>query len=202
MGTKQKLLEIGGKMFEKYGYEGVSVRDVIKAAGANLGAITYHFGSKEAFFCEVVARKIEPMMKMGHTVVATGKGPKEKLRAILETYAFYVMHTEPALKVLFAEALAGGRRLPKAAITAIIWRNKKVIEVLNDGIEEGIFRKCDVECAAWSFFGMLAGYILYRPIITGQKREGAYSEEYVRRIVDTAMDIFLYGVCSSKGRTK
>ena len=195
MRTRDRLLEIGGKLFEEHGYEGVSVRDVIKAAGANLGAITYHFGSKEAFFGAVVTRKIEPIMKMGLTIVASGKGPREKLRAMLEAFAFYVLHTEPALKVLFAEALAGGRRLPKAAIDGIIWRNKKVAEVLNDGIKKGIFRKIDVECAAWSFFGMLSGYILYKPVIAGQKRHGAYSEDYVRRIVDAVMDIFLSGVC-------
>ena len=137
-------------------------------------------------------------MRMGLTIVASGKGPREKLRAMLEAFAFYVLHTEPALKVLFAEALAGGRRLPKAAIEAIIWRNKKVAEVLHDGIRKGLFRKVDIECAAWSFFGMLTGYILYKPIIAGQKRHSAYTEAYVRRIVDAAMDIFLDGVCRRK----
>ena len=201
MGTREKLLNLGGKLFEERGYDGVSVRDVIKLAGANLGAITYHFGSKEAFFAEVVSRKIEPLMKMGRTIVASGNGPEEKLRSMLETFAFHVLHTEPSLKVLFAEALASGKRLPKAAIEGIVWRNKQVMLVLNDGIKKKIFRKCDVECAAWSFFGMLSGYILYRSMISGQKREVAYTEAYVRRIVNAAMDIFLNGVCAP-GRKK
>jgi len=137
MDTREKLLIVGSKLFEERGYESVSVRDIIKIAGANLGAITYHFGSKEAFFGEVVARKIEPIMKMGRTIVASGKGPSDKLRAILETFAFYVLHTEPSLKVLFAEALAGNKRLPKAAINGIIWRNRTVMDVLNAGIRQG-----------------------------------------------------------------
>jgi AcrR family transcriptional regulator len=37
------------------------VRDIIKAAGANLGAINYHFGTKDRLALEVFARRIEPV---------------------------------------------------------------------------------------------------------------------------------------------
>jgi AcrR family transcriptional regulator len=37
------------------------VREIIKAAGANLGAINYHFGTKDRLALEVFARRIEPV---------------------------------------------------------------------------------------------------------------------------------------------
>jgi AcrR family transcriptional regulator len=48
-------------LFSQDGIEATSVRDIIKAAGANLGAINYHFGSKERLALEVFARRVQPV---------------------------------------------------------------------------------------------------------------------------------------------
>jgi AcrR family transcriptional regulator len=48
-------------LFSQNGIEGTSVRDIIKEAGANLGAINYHFGTKDRLALEVFARRIEPV---------------------------------------------------------------------------------------------------------------------------------------------
>ena len=47
---KKRLLAVAKELFARYGYDAVSVRDITSRAKANLGAITYHFGSKEALY--------------------------------------------------------------------------------------------------------------------------------------------------------
>lgn len=54
--SKEALLEAGAKLFADKGYEAVSTRELAEAAGVNLGAIQYHFGSKERLFIETVQR--------------------------------------------------------------------------------------------------------------------------------------------------
>ena len=45
--TRQRLIEAALKIFGESGFEGASTRMLADAAGANLAAIPYHFGSKE-----------------------------------------------------------------------------------------------------------------------------------------------------------
>ena len=48
--TRQRLIEAALKIFGESGLEGASTRMLADAAGANLAAIPYHFGSKEGLY--------------------------------------------------------------------------------------------------------------------------------------------------------
>ena len=67
MSTREKLVAVAGKLFAESGFDGVSLRELTAEAGTNLGAVTYHFGSKEALFGEVVVRKIAKLKELGRT---------------------------------------------------------------------------------------------------------------------------------------
>jgi multidrug efflux system outer membrane protein len=59
--TRERLLIKAAELFALRGFESVSLRDLTRAAGVNLAAVNYHFGSKEALVDEVVARLIKPV---------------------------------------------------------------------------------------------------------------------------------------------
>jgi AcrR family transcriptional regulator len=59
--TRAAILDAAERLFSEHGVEGASVRDIIREAGVNLGAINYHFGSKERLALEVFARRLEPV---------------------------------------------------------------------------------------------------------------------------------------------
>ena len=52
--SKDRILESAVLLFEANGFEGASVRAICAEAGANIAAINYYFGSKEALYGEVV----------------------------------------------------------------------------------------------------------------------------------------------------
>src|SRR5438034_543465 len=60
--VRDRLLAVARDLFALRGYDGTSVRDITRRARANLGAITYHFGSKEALYHEVIASRVEPLV--------------------------------------------------------------------------------------------------------------------------------------------
>lgn len=45
--TKQKILDTTRTLFNRYGYNSVSLRDIAKAVGISEGNLTYHFKKKE-----------------------------------------------------------------------------------------------------------------------------------------------------------
>ena len=59
--TRRVILDAAEALISRHGVEGTSVRQIVNAAGVNLGAINYHFGTKELLVLEVLARRLEPM---------------------------------------------------------------------------------------------------------------------------------------------
>jgi TetR/AcrR family transcriptional regulator, regulator of cefoperazone and chloramphenicol sensitivity len=60
--TRTQLIEAALDVFGLFGFEGATTRDIAKRAGANLAAIVYHFGSKEALHL-AVAEHVAGKMK-------------------------------------------------------------------------------------------------------------------------------------------
>lgn len=54
--TRDTILDAAEQLFSERGFEATSTRDIVKAAGVNLGAINYHFGTKERLGVEVYVR--------------------------------------------------------------------------------------------------------------------------------------------------
>src|ERR1043165_10017836 len=88
LATRVELLDAAERLFSQNGVEGTSVRDIIKAAGANLGAINYHFGTKDRLALEVFARRLEPVNRERiarlNTLEAAAGRKKLKLEQILD----------------------------------------------------------------------------------------------------------------------
>lgn len=59
--TKTNLLDAAEHLFAHEGVDRASLRAITQAAGANLAAVHYHFGSKEALVREVLARRLSPL---------------------------------------------------------------------------------------------------------------------------------------------
>jgi AcrR family transcriptional regulator len=59
--TKSKILDTAEALFMEHGFEATSLRTITNAAGVNLAAVNYHFGSKEELFQAVLTRRLDPM---------------------------------------------------------------------------------------------------------------------------------------------
>lgn len=61
--TRTKILNTAERLFAHSGLEGVSLREVGRAAGVNSASVHYHFGSREALVEAVVLRRMEPLQR-------------------------------------------------------------------------------------------------------------------------------------------
>ncbi|MEK9661490.1 MAG: helix-turn-helix domain-containing protein, partial [Alphaproteobacteria bacterium] len=64
IGTRDRLLRAGARLFAEQGFHAVSVRAIVAEADVNLGAINYHFGSKQALFEEIFAEGAQRMVRL------------------------------------------------------------------------------------------------------------------------------------------
>lgn len=58
---KTHLLTVAERLFAEKGYDAVSIRAVTQAAGVNVAAVNYHFGSKEELYLAMIRRHVVPM---------------------------------------------------------------------------------------------------------------------------------------------
>jgi len=62
--ARARLIDAAIKLFAEKGYEGTSVRDLATAAGVNVAAVSYHFGSKDALYTEALRSCLAPCGEM------------------------------------------------------------------------------------------------------------------------------------------
>ena len=61
--TRDAILDTAEQLFAERGVAATSIRDITGAAGVNLGAINYHFGTKQDLVAAVFTRRLEPVSR-------------------------------------------------------------------------------------------------------------------------------------------
>lgn len=87
--TRERLLNVAEQRFGEGGYEGTSLRAITVAAAANIAAVNYHFGSKEALLRAAVARAMTPVnterrRRLDQLEAGGTPTPEELIRAFVE----------------------------------------------------------------------------------------------------------------------
>lgn len=59
-GTKNKILEVGNRLFFEKGFDGTGIRDIMKEVGADVGAFYYYYKSKDELFDDVLSNFFAP----------------------------------------------------------------------------------------------------------------------------------------------
>lgn len=137
--TAERLLLAARRLFSDRGYEGTSVRAITRRAKANLGAITYHFGSKEALYQRVLADLIEPMAT-GVIREATAPGPTLERVASIIAFYFHHLHQNPDLPRFMLQVLAEQGPLPKSLAEVQTRQRAAIVALVERGQREGDIR--------------------------------------------------------------
>ncbi|AHX13077.1 TetR family transcriptional regulator [Dyella jiangningensis] len=92
--TKERILGAAEELFARHGFEGASLRQLTAAAGVNLAAVNYHFGSKDRLIEEVFRRRLDQLN--GRRMAALQKIAGEPDTSIEEVLAAFIV---PALEL-------------------------------------------------------------------------------------------------------
>ena len=107
--TKNRILDAAEGLFHKRGFQGSSLRAVTAAAGVNVAAVNYHFGSKVALLRAVVERRSAPVnaerLAALERVLAEAGGEPPSVEAIAEAFLGPVMKASHAVEIRDVSAL-------------------------------------------------------------------------------------------------
>ena len=180
---RERLIAAGRAEFHRNGYDGASIRTITAKARANLGSVTYHFGSKAALYHAVVESITAPFVAKVAEAAAGGGAPLERIEHILRAFLGYVF-SNPEIPVFMAREMVSVRHLPPPVAQAIQHNLAALAAAITEGQRDGSIRAGDPRLMAVStvsqpFHFAFAAKILEHAL--GVRRDDV---EGRRRIID------------------
>lgn len=85
--TRERLLQAATRLFAEHGFEKVTVRDIVAAAGANVAAVNYHFAGKLGLYTEVIDHAISLVQRVhdGTHSAPAGSSAEERLHVYVHS---------------------------------------------------------------------------------------------------------------------
>jgi AcrR family transcriptional regulator len=130
--TRTALLDTGERLFAERGIAGASMRAITRAAGANLAAVHYHFGSKEGLVRAVFGRRLEPLNRerLARLEALAGTAGEGAVDRIVEAFV------GPALRMIGSEP--GGRAFAQLLARSVLEPGPGSRELVLEQFEEVI----------------------------------------------------------------
>ena len=163
---RERLLHAARELFTRRGFDAVSVRDLTARARVNLGAVTYHFGSKQELYREAITSIAEPFAEHVASIAAAPRAPLDRIERVTRAVLAY-FEEHPEMPPILLRELAGHRPL-SAPLAQLMRRNLGVlIGLITDGQRDGTIRKGDPALFAFTvvsqpFFFRVAGRVIER----------------------------------------
>jgi AcrR family transcriptional regulator len=107
--TRERLLDTAERLFASRGFAATSVREITDQAAANLGAVNYHFRSKENLYAEVFVRRAgllrDPVVAAARDAIGYARtNPHRAFRALGR--AFLAPHEDRAASMALLNLFA------------------------------------------------------------------------------------------------
>jgi AcrR family transcriptional regulator len=109
--TRSALIASARKVFARRGYRGASIKAITDDAHANLGAVTYHFGTKERLYHEVIRQLVGPLHQHVRAATEADGTALSRIEAGVRAY-FQYMHTHHELPAMMLHEMSLTGPLP------------------------------------------------------------------------------------------
>ena len=161
--TSDRLIQAARKLFADKGFDRASVRAITRKAGANLGAITYHFGSKDRLRDEVLTRVVAGLAERLEAVAALPLPATERLRRVVHAIFAYAAEHPDGPRLLIRFLLQAGR-LPAPVLERLSVVLHSVARIIGEGTKAGEFRAVNPFLGAFSVVSQCIWFQLVRGV--------------------------------------
>ena len=161
--TRDALLRAARELFAQQGFDTTSVRQITAQAGANLGAITYHFQSKENLYLQVLESMAEPLYARVAAAVEVSGSPLDKIESFVRAYFEHLLANRelPSL-ILHEVSLDHPISLP---IRSMIERISRLLAgVIINGQKDGTLAAGDVGLMSMSVVALPVHAVVVRRV--------------------------------------
>lgn len=183
--TRESIIDAAIHLFNQSGYHATSMSDIARAVEIKKPSLYHHFDSKEDILLTILETGMEQFLRDMEAIVASDQDCASKLRAATRAHARLIAENPEGAAVFLRE----DRGLGDEYLSEYVAKRDRVErlfrQIIQQGVEEGVFRPTDVTIAARGLLGMVNWMTRwYRP-------GGRLSAD---SIADVFCDLFLQGL--------
>jgi len=130
--TRQRLIDAGRKLMATGGFDGTSIRALTDEAGANLGAVTYHFESKEKLYQAVLEEVLGPVQEHLEMLKRMPVSAPQRLEFFIRGMFQHLRENPEMPRFMVQEIVLGENPSPE-----ILKMVRTLVSVLTGIIQEG-----------------------------------------------------------------
>ena len=183
--NRAQILEASAQIIRQKGYHAASMHDIADAVNLQKASLYHHFSSKQEILLELLDQALDLLTERISAVLAQDDPVDEKLRQAMRVYLGSLAEHADLAAVLLLEHRSlnpeyHDRHIPRRDRFERLWR-----DLIQEGVEGGVFRATDPSMAARALLGVMNWTITwYRP-------EGPSS---IEQISDHFAALFLDGL--------
>lgn len=190
---KKHILKAARALLLKNGLHSTTVDQIARLAELSVGTIYLYYRGKEAIFAALQEEGLELLNGLAVAAVTDADSPAEKIRGLAAAYVrFSVKHR--SYYDIINYFLSSPQQLMRGRLKGRVDRiGGKIlnycVQVIEEGIESGEFRKVDPRKHAIWLWGSLHGLIHF-----GKLEKTILRQENYRALVEYAVENFIEGL--------
>lgn len=153
----QAIREAGVRLIYEHGYEGMNLRQLAEEVGIQAGSLYNHIHTKQDLLFELVKEHLSQLLAQLDLALAGIEEPVARMEAFCAFHVNYHMVRKREVSVVNFEL----RSLEPANYQAVVAMRRayerRVIEIIESGIEDGVFAPTDARVAAFAILALLTG---------------------------------------------
>jgi AcrR family transcriptional regulator len=159
--TRAALLAAARVLFARHGYDGASIKAITSRAHANLGAVTYHFATKERLYHEVLRSIGEPFLEKLKVAAEGSRPPLARIESLVRTFFNHLCENSDLPSLILHElSLSGPVPPPLREVMGRIFGT--VTRMVEEGQRDGTVVRGDPTLLAVSIMSLPAYIMLMR----------------------------------------
>lgn len=198
--TRLRLLDAAREAFSQYGFQGATVREICRRAGANVAAVSYHFGGKDDLLAE--ALNFAQLKSLQAANVKAGECPEVRLRLFIRDFMLMLLdekNPSSQCRIMARELADPTPALDKIVREAIAplheFLGKLVCEITGNQVDETELRRC-----VHSILGQCLFYRHSHPVLQRLHPKLHYSHKEIETIAGHIANFSLAGIGHISGK--
>jgi len=160
--TRLTLIAAARMLFARHGYDGTSIKAITTHAHANLGAVTYHFGTKEQLYHDVLRSMGEPFLLRLKAAADGPQPPLDRIEAFVRAFFGYLSENSDMPSLMLHE-ISLSRPVPKPLQEIMGQVFATVTGLIQGGQQDGSIVSGDPKLLAISVLALPA-YVMWMRI--------------------------------------
>jgi TetR/AcrR family transcriptional regulator len=155
--VRKVMLQSAGELFNRKGYAGTTVREIVTAAGVSKPVLYYYFGNKEGIFLELVRAPFEKLLALFAGFEGGGGSVAERLLSLFDQIFVLLCENIQTARLMYSTYYGPIQGAPffdfEAYHAAVLDALRRLVR---EGVEYGEWYADNIDHATWAILGALS----------------------------------------------